>query len=194
MTVAENSDKDRFLDVFFLRHGQSKAQTGEETSLDSGLSESGRIQIGKAAAALKGISFDRILVSPLARAGETAEIIVAGRPDPVLTDERLTENTGSLQDHPAERAKSLYDELCRLAEKNMVQRILLISHALFCSTFLNGVFGVDSLPLIKPLYARLGNGRMGWLRISRRKDDPDILAGWNFSPQDLQNPQNGSFY
>lgn len=59
------------IEVWLLRHGESRAQSGEETGLDTGLSGSGKRQAQAAGAFLKGFSFDLVLVSPLKRAEET---------------------------------------------------------------------------------------------------------------------------
>lgn len=195
MSAKPNSNDNDFLEVFLIRHGQSKAQTGEEIGLDTHLSDTGKKQVRDAAEVLQQISFDRICVSPLTRAAETAEIIVSGCGIPLQTDCRLQENTGTVQDIPEHRAESLWQDLCRTAETEPeVQRILLVTHALFSSTFLAAVFGCTGSDSRSGIYARLGNARMGWIRIPRQYHNLKILAGWNFSPQELQNPPDGSFY
>jgi len=61
--------------IWFVRHGESKAQTGEdEDPRNPELSARGMEQARRLSVALDGIAFDRILVSPLTRACQTYEL------------------------------------------------------------------------------------------------------------------------
>ena len=189
---------DSYLDVFVLRHGQSRAQTGEELGKDTGLSEHGRIQAKKAGEILSLSVWDRILCSPLLRAVETLECLHLQEKDSVgvVKDIRLAENTGKEDDNPGGRAESLLRELSDMASgEPAVRRVLIISHAMFLSSLLE-VFICPSGAEAEHecgVYARLGNARLGFLRIPRQTGMMRVVAGWNISPQDLQNSEDGSF-
>ncbi len=78
------------LEITFLRHGRSRADDEDvhEGRYDSPLTELGRRQAEQRAAGwlARGLGFDRIVASPLARAQETAHIIAAALGAPVETD------------------------------------------------------------------------------------------------------------
>jgi probable phosphoglycerate mutase len=64
--------------IYFVRHGESEANLLHEHSnrgFVHGLTETGRSQAAALAANLDGVSFARILSSPLKRAVQTAEIV-----------------------------------------------------------------------------------------------------------------------
>jgi broad specificity phosphatase PhoE len=85
--------------IYYVRHGESQANesgilAGKQQN--PGLSEQGRIQAYRAGENLKqlGISFDRIVASPMLRARQTAEIIagvIGFDPTKIIFDERLME-------------------------------------------------------------------------------------------------------
>lgn len=84
-----------------LRHGES---TGNASGIFQGqtdmpLTDTGRAQAHALASAWQasGVSFDRIISSPLARARQTAEIISAGLHIPVDLDPDLMERNGGLR-------------------------------------------------------------------------------------------------
>lgn len=77
---------------------------------DRGLSAVGRAEAGFAAAAFRGVPFDRVVTSGLRRAVETAEIVVAGRGLEIEVHPDLSEiRSGALRDIPAETAE---EEFC----------------------------------------------------------------------------------
>ena len=69
------------MQVYLIRHGESEANAGGYHSgwLPVKLTARGRAQARETAALLAGVPFDRIIVSDLVRARETAEIIFPGR-------------------------------------------------------------------------------------------------------------------
>lgn len=76
------------MDLYLLRHGETdynrrKALQGQ---LDSPLNETGRRQARDVARQLAGVRFDRIYVSPLHRARDTA-VLATGLPEEQLTME-----------------------------------------------------------------------------------------------------------
>jgi len=84
------------LTLVLTRHGLTPRSTPEQhlgQRIDIELSDVGRAQAGALAARLRTIAFERIVVSPLARALQTAEIVAAGlaEPVPLTTDARLAE-------------------------------------------------------------------------------------------------------
>ena len=69
------------MQVYLIRHGESEANAGGYHSgwLPVKLTKKGRDQARETAALIEGAAFDRIIVSDLPRALETAEIIFPGR-------------------------------------------------------------------------------------------------------------------
>lgn len=59
-------------ELYLVRHGQSKAQTGEDNGCDPELSEKGLLQAKCLGKRLKSIKFDRIISSSMTRAFQTA--------------------------------------------------------------------------------------------------------------------------
>ena len=80
--------------IYFIRHGQTDLNRKRvlQGRVDQPLNEEGIAQAKEAGEYLraKGVTFDRILSSPLKRAKDTAQII-AGENVPLQTDERLLE-------------------------------------------------------------------------------------------------------
>lgn len=83
------------MDVYIARHGATDWNLSELLCgrTDRPLSETGLAQAAGLAQQLlrEGVRFDRIYVSPLMRARQTAAIIAQAVSAPVVTDERLTE-------------------------------------------------------------------------------------------------------
>ena len=81
--------------VLLIRHGRSTANTagilaGRTPGVE--LDERGRAQAGALAERLTGVRLDAVVSSPLERTRQTAEHLLAGRPDTLLEfDERFTE-------------------------------------------------------------------------------------------------------
>ena len=86
------------MELYAIRHGQSAANAipAHAGWAQVPLTELGREQAAKTGALLKGLDFERIIVSDLLRARETAQIALPGRN--FEQDPRLREtNVGSLQ-------------------------------------------------------------------------------------------------
>ena len=79
--------------VTLVRHGQTErsAQMAYSGRLDIPLTDTGREQALRAAAALAGAGVDAVVTSPLARARDTAQAIADATGAPLTVDERLTE-------------------------------------------------------------------------------------------------------
>ena len=80
------------LTLLLTRHGRTDRSEPEQylgQRIDAALSAAGRDEAARLATRLAGVTLDRIIASPLARAVETAQIIAAGRP--VELDKRLAE-------------------------------------------------------------------------------------------------------
>lgn len=77
--------------VYFVRHGQTAASTGDAISHDDPLNQRGMNQAKEVAEQLKDISFDAIISSPLRRALQTAEAINAYHRLPITQDKRWRE-------------------------------------------------------------------------------------------------------
>ncbi|SDH46127.1 Broad specificity phosphatase PhoE [Lentzea fradiae] len=78
--------------LFMVRHGESTCNVVHRIAgnLDAPLTFLGRVQAEKVASKHRGQRFDRVFVSPLSRAHNTARTILGDRPDMVI-DVRLAE-------------------------------------------------------------------------------------------------------
>ena len=126
--------------IYIVRHGQSKAQTGEQTGFDAGLSSLGRRQAVLLGDALSTVEFDYAYISVLARARETFEAssLQAGRiffdvnlieqmpafaaaelqPYEQLPDYGILLNEQSFNRSFAERISSFYEQLLNAPDGN----------------------------------------------------------------------------
>ncbi|NRA03319.1 MAG: histidine phosphatase family protein [Myxococcales bacterium] len=100
--------------VYLVRHaedlGAAEARLG-----DLGLSALGRVQAKRTAGALAGLSLDRCVSSPLARALETARSLVAGRAIPLEVEPVFAEGSlGRLEGLSLEAAARAFPEDFRL--------------------------------------------------------------------------------
>ena len=79
--------------LYIIRHGQTawNVQRRLQGQTDIPLNETGRAMAEKAREEYRDIHFDICFSSPLARARETAEILLEGTGVPVVTDRRLAE-------------------------------------------------------------------------------------------------------
>ena len=79
--------------LYLIRHGQTDWNKGRKLQgrTDIPLNENGRAVAELTREGFKGIAFDMAFTSPLKRARETAEIILAGRNIPIIDDERVSE-------------------------------------------------------------------------------------------------------
>ena len=135
--------------IWIVRHAESKAQTGEQTGLDTSLSMKGLGQSRKIGSALSEIRFDTVLVSPLRRARETYEAsglsatkarfdsrLIESMPPggyrdilpyPNLPSYAMPDIHDAWHSDVADRANGIAAELRSSQDEN----ILLISHAMF---------------------------------------------------------------
>jgi len=79
--------------LFLVRHGATPRTAEDRFSGDAGvdLSDEGRHQARALAERLRPGPIDAIYASPLSRTRETAEIVAAGRPQPIVTRDGLRE-------------------------------------------------------------------------------------------------------
>jgi ribonuclease H / adenosylcobalamin/alpha-ribazole phosphatase len=79
--------------VTLIRHGQTERSKRKAYSgrLDVPLTDEGREQARRCAAALAGAGIDAVVTSPLVRARDTAQAIASTTGAPLTVDERLTE-------------------------------------------------------------------------------------------------------
>ncbi|CAL9494984.1 histidine phosphatase family protein [Streptomyces sp. enrichment culture] len=96
--MADSEEQELLSRLFLVRHGESTCNSVHRIAgqRDAPLTLLGRIQAEKVARGHRGRHFDRIYVSPLTRAYETADIVFGiDTPDPggpdVVVDERLME-------------------------------------------------------------------------------------------------------
>lgn len=81
------------MEVYIIRHGETvwNAEGKLQGSMDIELNENGRELAGRLGEKLENVYFDRIYVSPLIRAYETACLIRGHRNIPIIRDKRLQE-------------------------------------------------------------------------------------------------------
>lgn len=106
------------MELYAIRHGQSAANAIQAHAgwAQVPLTELGREQAAKAGELLKGLEFERIIVSDLLRARETAQIALPGRN--FEQDPRLREtNVGSLQ------GRRVVDLTAELGEEYVRRRV-----------------------------------------------------------------------
>lgn len=77
--------------IYFVRHGQTDASTGDAISHDDPLNQTGMSQAKEVAEQLEDVHFDAIISSPLRRALQTAEAINTHHGLLVTVDERWRE-------------------------------------------------------------------------------------------------------
>lgn len=79
--------------LYMVRHGETDWNKVRKMQgqVDIPLNEFGRHLAVETGKGLKDISFDLCISSPLSRAKETGELILAGRDVPIYTDERIIE-------------------------------------------------------------------------------------------------------
>lgn len=79
--------------LYIMRHGKTDWNEAKKLQgrTDIPLNEEGRRMAKEAGERYRDVHFDVCYSSPLARALETAELVLAGRNVPVITDERLVE-------------------------------------------------------------------------------------------------------
>ncbi len=95
--------------LYVIRHGETEwnATYKVQGSVDVPLNENGISLAGKLADDLKDVRFDLAYTSPLLRARQTAEIVLAGRDVPLLVEPRLTEiDFGELEGTCVKRDKN----------------------------------------------------------------------------------------
>lgn len=106
------------MELYAIRHGQSAANAIQAHAgwAQVPLTELGREQAAKTGELLKGMEFDRVIVSDLLRAMETAQIALPGRN--FEQDPRLREtNVGSLQ------GRRVVDLTAELGEEYVRRRV-----------------------------------------------------------------------
>lgn len=106
------------MELYAIRHGQSAANAIQAHAgwAQVPLTELGREQAARTGELLKGMEFDRIIVSDLLRARETAQIALPGRDFEL--DPRLREtNVGSLQ------GRRVVDLTAELGEEYVRRRV-----------------------------------------------------------------------
>ncbi len=79
--------------LYLIRHGQTDWNKGRKLQgrTDIPLNENGRAVAELTREGFKDVAFDMAFTSPLRRARETAEIILAGRNLPIIDEERVIE-------------------------------------------------------------------------------------------------------
>lgn len=79
--------------LYIIRHGETpwNTQLRLQGQTDIPLNENGRALARETAAAMREVPFDLAFTSPLARARETAEILLRGREVPLKEEERIRE-------------------------------------------------------------------------------------------------------
>lgn len=124
MAKSERISKQR---IFMLRHGKPEFPDGRSYiygHTDYPLSDDGRAQAVRAGEALAAVRFDRVISSDLARAIQTAEIVVSHRIEGrcgIELDPSLREiNMGEWDGLPKEAIKESYTDIFRMRGEDIV--------------------------------------------------------------------------
>lgn len=101
--------------LYLLRHGETLYQSeAKEGAIGNGaLTERGREQIAAAALLFRGVPFDRVYASPLARSHETARIIAKEKGLDVLLSPDLREITPSAELIATKNTAEVFQEVQR---------------------------------------------------------------------------------
>lgn len=194
--------KGRQLNLWLVRHGESKAQTGEQFSFDPDLSAAGRRQARRLRGPLSKVRFDRIYVSPLRRARQTLELSglvkAAGRravrfdsrileldrdryasllPYPEPPDYGVPDAHDAWGADPMERLASFLDEMRAVSGK--ASNVLVVSHAMALSVLLNMFFcGSGKIAEAEAMsrFCRVSNASISVLRLG---GPCESLLAWN---------------
>lgn len=190
--------------IYLLRHGESRAQTGEEYSFDAELSKTGIKQARKLKKVLPHINFDVIFVSPLKRARQTFENTGVSC-EKVRFDSRLSEAllAGSYSAMMPYQKRFSYgkadihnawhlDPIDRMADfldglyKIRAETILVVGHAVAFSNFLNIFLQRDSsigMDKASFKYSLMNNAALSLFELAEKKDknNCDKLLVWNYT-------------
>lgn len=98
------------MEIYVVRHGETTYNIENKIcgKSDVELTSLGRLQAEKAALALKDISFDRVYVSPLKRAIDTAKIITNNH-FPLIIDKRIEEIDFGIYEGMDRKTKAFLD-------------------------------------------------------------------------------------
>jgi phosphohistidine phosphatase len=163
------------VDLYILRHGKAEEAGSGMQDHDRRLTKKGRAEIGDAACwmAAKGIRFDLIAASPLARAQETAAIIAGqlGQRDCLETWAELA---------PGGTTDTVCHRICRLEEKRSV---MLVGHEPLLSALVSRIIsGQENAAIAMPkgAVAKIRNlsclqgpaGELHWLMTANNMSGP----------------------
>lgn len=102
------------MEIYLVRHGEVESGSAQRLG-DPPLADAGRAQARALAARLSATRFDVCLASPLARAAETARLLVEGRDLAIQTHACLAEGAyGELDGLPTAEASRRFPEFYRL--------------------------------------------------------------------------------
>jgi len=115
-SLDELKQKTRSTNTFTaIRHGEAEHNIGmfaaDDNSVQSNLTEQGKVDVRKWAEQLKGQGVDVIYTSPLMRATQTADIIaeVCGIPkEDIITDDRITETQTGFSGKPIKEYRAFF--------------------------------------------------------------------------------------
>ncbi|OGV34336.1 MAG: hypothetical protein A2020_04635 [Lentisphaerae bacterium GWF2_45_14] len=186
--------------IYIVRHAESKAQTGGEFGIDSGLSSRGQKQAEQLGKTLKNIGFDEIRLSPLKRARETLEFSGIEKSE-VIFDSRLIEAMPEHAydellpyDYPSygiadgykawninllSRMNNFLDEVLKSDSEN----ILIISHGMAMSTLLR-IFICADKQTVSNCYCFMNNAAVSLVDYNESSGERRLVA-WNSEASSL---------
>lgn len=186
--------------LYIMRHGETDDNTRRvlQGQKDNPLNENGKKQAIEAGEELRGIVFDRIYVSPLIRAVQTAELATGRNRSEFITEERIKEiGFGVLEGSCSDDVKPPYDNffknpacyaapeggesLIELSERTREfleeikgtlqgKNVLLVSHGAAIHAIINQI---KKQPIEHFWDMRLGN--CGILEVSDESGDYEII-------------------
>lgn len=105
------------MNLYFVRHGETEHNKNQcyYGSIDVDITEKGVLQAQKGAKKLKNINFNKVYISELKRAGQTANIFMEGRQVELIRDKRINEiNFGEFEGKSHEEIKEFYSDEWKL--------------------------------------------------------------------------------
>lgn len=101
------------MNIYLVRHGETEENKNKlyYGKLDVSLNESGRAQALKASETLREINFDRVYTSERSRTKETASLILNGKSNTFIIDNRINEmDFGEFEGKDYKEIQKLYPE------------------------------------------------------------------------------------
>jgi phosphohistidine phosphatase len=165
------------MNLYLLRHGIAapRKDSGNESDADRPLTAQGMKRMRKAAKGVRrlGISFDKILTSPLIRARQTAEIVAAA-----LDLQDRVEDVAVLAPD-----SSIQDLFSALADHGGKEHLLLVGHEPFLGSIASRLLTHDPKRSITVVFKKGGLCR---IEVDRLPPNAPGTLHWLLTPKQLR--------